>query len=604
MMKNTKSILLVALLVCGVSLVSCQEDLLENEIKSRLTDGTQWATESNADIFLNDIYHTISNRWNSPENLDNFTDDNDAGFYWRSYSWKQGIVDPTVLNGAPMDQQYNGGAFTSTTNHATDFATWGAAYNKIRRCNLFIKKINENAANFSPDFVKKRTDEARFLRAFFYSELWLHLGGLPIITEVLDRGTMSEEQLYNSRKTFGETFDFITSELEALVNNKNLAVKYKKADANAGRATLGAALALKGWLELYAASPTFNTTSSPAGADPNKLISFGNNDPNRWKKAAETNKKFMDTYGGTYALFPALPTLWFESNEYNSEVIWDRQIVAYVMGSNYEQYGGPVWINGVYYTWGNYDPTQELVDQFAMANGKVISDPTSGYDPQKPYVNREKRFYDFIVYDGAPYKQDWMATTDTIFTRIDKVKPSKNQIDFGTDDVGNTGYYFKKKINPLLPRGGSSSGQNYVFYRYAEVLLNYAEAQNEFSGPDASVYQAVNAIRQRSSLPALATGLSKDDMRAAIRRERRVELCFEQKRFYDIIRWGIAEDVMNKDLHGMKITNSSPADNRGKWVYEVVGLNHPHVFNKKMYMNPIPQSVIDQNSKIKQNPGY
>ncbi len=595
---------MTAVLACGLSMVSCQENFLDNEIKTRLTDGTQWATEGNADIFLNDIYNTISNRWNSPENLDNFTDDNDAGFYWRSYSWKQGIVDPTVLNGAPMDQQYNGGAVTNTSNHATDFATWGAAYNKIRRCNLFIQKVNENAANFSPAYIKKRIDEVRFIRAFFYSELWMHLGGLPIITDVLDRGTMTDEQLYNSRKTFEETFKFITSELESIVNNKNLPAKYKKTDANAGRSTLGAALALKGWLELYAASPTFNTANSPAGADPNKLISFGNNDPTRWKKAAETNKKFMDDFGGTYALFPTLPTLWFESNEYNSEVIWDRQVVAYVMGSNYEQYGGPVWINGVYYTWGNYDPTQELVDQFAMANGKLISDPTSGYDPQKPYVNREKRFYDFIVYDGAPYKQDWMATTDTIFTRIDKVKPSKNQIDFGTDDVGNTGYYFKKKINPLLPRGGASSGQNYVFYRYAEVLLNYAEAQNEFSGPDASVYQAVNAIRQRSSIPALATGLSKEEMRAAIRRERRIELCFEQKRFYDIIRWGIAEDVMNKDLHGMKITNSSPADNRGKWVYEVVGLNHPHVFTKKMYMNPIPQSVIDQNAKIKQNPGY
>ena len=550
-MKQTKSIFLAILIACGLGTVSCQEDFLENEIKNRLTDETQWATESNADIFLNDIYHAISNRWNSPENLDNFTDDNDAGFYWRSYSWKQGIVDPTVLNGAPMDQQYNAGAFTSTTNHATDFATWGAAYNKIRRCNLFIQKVTENAANFSPDYVKKRTDEARFLRAFFYSELWMHLGGLPIITNVLDRGTMTEEQLYNTRNTFEETFKFITTELESIVSNKNLVAKYKKSDTNAGRATLGAALALKGWLELYAASPTFNTANSPAGADPNKLISFGNNDPNRWKKAAETNKKFMDDFGGTYGLFPTLPSLWFESNEYNSEVIWDRQIVAFVMGSNYEQYGGPVWINGVYYTWGNYDPTQELVDQFAMANGKLMTDPTSGYDPQKPYVNREKRFYDFIVYDGAPYKQDWMAKTDTIFTRIDKVRPSKNQIDFGTDDVGNTGYYFKKKINPLQPRGGSSSGQNYVFYRYAEVLLNYAEAQNEFSGPDASVYQAVNAIRQRSSLPALATGLSKNDMRAAIRRERRVELCFEQKRFYDIIRWGIAEDVMNNH-HGIK----------------------------------------------------
>jgi hypothetical protein len=198
-----------------------------------------------------------------------------------------------------------------------------------------------------------------------------------------------------------------------------------------------------------------------------------------------------------------------------------------------------------------------------------------------------------------------MAKTDTIFTSIDKLKPSKNQIDFGTDDVGNTGYYFKKKINPLKPRGGAQSGQNYVYYRYAEVLLNYAEAQNEAAGPDASVYmrRSMRSAKVRIC-PNLPAGLTKESMRQAIRRERRVELCFEAKRFYDIVRWVIAEDVMNKDFHGMKITNTSPADNKGKWLYEVVGLNHPHVFTKKMYMNPVPQPVVDQNKKVLQNPGY
>jgi len=93
-------------------------------------------------------------------------------------------------------------------------------------------------------------------------------------------------------------------------------------------------------------------------------------------------------------------------------------------------------------------------------------------------------------------------------------------------------------------------------------------------------------------------------MRAVIRNERRVELCFENKRFYDIIRWGIAMDVMNKDNHGMKITNTVPSNNSGVWKYEVVPLNHPHVFSQKMYINPIPQNVIDQNPNIKQNPNY
>lgn len=592
--KMKKISIKIGLGILLVSAFACKKDFLENTEKTRLTDETQWQTEVNADIFLNDIYANLSNKWNSPDNLDNFTDDNDAGFYWQSYSWKQGIVDPTVNGGTPM----------GNTGNAVNYANWTSGFLKIRATNLFIQKIKENAANFSEAYTKKRVDEARFLRAYYYSELFMHLGGLPIITEVVDRNKMDSSEIYKARSTFEETFNFITGELNEIVNNNALPVKYKNGDNDAGRATLGAALALKGWLELYVASPAFNAATPAVGADPNKVAGFGNYDASRWAKAAATNKQFMDNFGGSYSLFSDLNALWWEKNEYNSEIIWDRQVVPIIMGSNYEQYGGPVWINGVYYTWGNYDPTQELVDQFAMANGKPITDPTSGYDPQNPYVNREKRFYDFIVYDGAPYKQDWMEKTDTIYTRIDKVRPSKNQIDFGTDDVSNTGYYFKKKINPLKPRGGAASGQNYVYYRFAEVVLNYAEAQNEAVGPDASVYAAINKIRNRSNLPDLPAGLSQDEMRQAIYRERRVELTFEGKRFYDIIRLKLAQDVMNKDLHGMMITNTSPADNAGKWTYQVIGLNHPHVFTQKMYLNPIPQTVRDQNKKIVQNPGY
>jgi hypothetical protein len=594
-MNNINKLLIkVCLALVLVTTFSCKKDFLDNTEKTRLIDATQWQSEGNADIFLNDIYNDLSNKWNSPDNLDNFTDDNDAGFYWQSYSWKQGIVDPTVNGGTPM----------GNTDNQVNYANWTSGFLKIRECNLFIQKLKENAKNFSATYLKKRIDEARFLRAYFYSELFMHLGGLPITLEVLDRSTMDSSQIYKARNTFEETFNFIIGQLDSVVNNNALAIKYKNGDNDAGRATLGAASALKGWLSLYVASPAFNAPTPAAGNDPNKVAGFGNFDAARWARAAAANKKFIDTYGGTYNLFPDLNALWWEKNEYNSEIIWDRQVVPVIMGSNYEQYGGPVWINGVYYTWGNYDPTQELVDQFMMANGKPISDPASGYDPQNPYVGREKRFYDYIVYDGAPYKQDWMDKTDTIYMRIDKVHPSKNQLDFGTDDVGNTGYYFKKKINPLQPRGGASSGENYVYYRYAEVLLNYAEAQNEAVGPDASVYAAINQIRKRSNLPDLATGLSQAAMRTAIYNERRVELCFEAKRFYDIIRWKIAQDVMNKDLHGMMITNSSPADNSGRWVYQVIGLNHPHVFTQKMYLNPIPQTVIDQNKKIVQNPGY
>ena len=598
-MKTNKNYFLLygCILLLAAGLYSCKKDFLDNTDKTKLTDDTQWASEGNADIFLNDIYNNLPDMYNSPENLDNFTDDNDAGFYYGSWNFKQGIVNPA----STYYVIWGGDAGTADISRFN----WTDAYTTIRKCNLFVQKIAENRKNFSDDWYNKRLDEVRFLRAFYYSNLFLHLGGVPIITEPQTREDSTT--LFKARNTYEETFNFLVSSLDTVVNDKYLAVKYNQGDANAGRATLGAALMLKGWLQLNAASPAYNSATAPGGPDPNKIAGFGNVDDSRWATAAATFKKFIDEYGNgsPYGLFPEDSTLWFEANEYNSEVIWDRQYVPTTMGSTFEQYGGPVWINGAYYTWGNYDPTQELVDQFFMANGKPITDPTSGYDPQNPYKNRERRFYKWIVYDGAPYKMDWMSKEDTIYTRIDQVHPSKNQIDFASDDVGNTGYYFKKKLNPLVrPGGGPASGANYIYFRYTEVLLGYAEAQNEATGPDASIYDAINKIRERSDLPPLPDGLTQAQMRDAIHHERRVELCFENKRFYDIIRWKIADQVMNVDKHAMKITNTSPANNSGVWKYEVVPLNHPHTFNMKMYLTPIPQPVIAQNPKLVQNPGY
>jgi hypothetical protein len=597
---NKYTAILSSCLLLLLSYTSCNKTL-ENVDKTRLTEISQWASEGNADIFLNDIYNNLPSMYNSPENLDNYTDDNDAGYYYPSWRYKDGQLDPASTNYSI----WGGSAGVASI----DRFNWGACYTTIRKCNTFIQKATENKTNFSSDWFNKRIDEVRFLRAFYYSILFQNIGGLPIITEPQSR-TDAEDVLYKARSTYEETLNFIVASLDTVVNNGYLAVKYNRSDANAGRATLGAALMLKGWLQLYTASPAYNAATPAAGTDPNKIAGFGNEDPQRWKTAAATFKQFIDKYGSSYGLFNApdsnMGALWYEANEYNPEVIWDRQYTAATMGSSFEQYGGPVWILGAYYTWGNYDPTQELVDQFFMANGKPITDPTSGYDPQKPYVGREKRFYDWIVYDGAPYKADWMTKQDTIFTRIDLVNPSKNQIDFASDDVGNTAYYFKKKINPLVRPGGNpaQSGANYIFYRYAEVLLGYAEAQNEAVGPDASVYDAINKIRSRAGLPDLAAGLSQSQMRDAIRHERRVELCFENKRFYDIIRWKTIADVLSVDRHAMKITNTVPSDNSGVWKYEVVPLNHPHTFLQKQYLHPIPQPILAQNPKLVQNPGY
>jgi hypothetical protein len=591
-------------ILLSVASTSCDtEEFLENVNKATLSDQTQWASETNADIFLNDIYSEIPNKWNETENLDYYSDDYNISHYYTASNWRIGI---TLVPGTPQSNPWGG------THGPTNGYNWSNFFTKIRKCNTFLQKITENKANFSEAYFNKRMDEVRFIRAFFYSEFFVHMGGLPIITKPLDRNTMTEDEILTPRATFEQTFNFIVGELESIVNNKYLDVKYSGGARDAGRATLGAALALKGWVELFGASPLFNT-ASPYLSDPGKFVHFGNYDASRWTKAAATNKKFIDEYGNgkNYELFNDLSNFWRASNEYNSEVIWDRQVMANIpgMGSSYEQRGGVTYIFGEYRTWGNYNPTQELVDAFSMANGKAITDPTSGYDPQKPYVNREKRFYDFIVYDGAPYKMDWMPRTDTIYTRIDLLHPNpdrSNIIDLaGKNDIGDSGYYQKKKLNKDAAPGGDASGQNFVFLRYAEVLLNYAEAQNEAAGPDASVYEAINKIRRRSELPDLQPGLSKDQMRETIYRERRVELCFEDKRFLDNKRLAKAAERMGKPRHNMVIRNTRPETNTGVWVYSVEPeIKYVAKFELKQYMNPIPQSVIDQNPKISQNPGY
>jgi starch-binding outer membrane protein, SusD/RagB family len=600
--KIFKNITFTGLILIGIS--ACDTaDFLEKTNKTQVTDATLWAGEGNADLALNYVYGLLPNQCGDALQLEEFTDNSIITVYYTAWNWKNGIINaPNTYFG-----DWSGQCGPAHLWH------WQQTYSVIRRLNVFIQKVNENAVNFSEEYLGKRIDEARFLRAFFYSELFMRVGGLSIITVPQDRTIMTEDELYIPRSTFEETLKFLVDELTDIVNNGNLPVKYNQGDPNAGRATLGAALALKGWLQLFAASPAYNS-SSPAvpNSDDNKdLQSFASPDPARWAAAAATNKQFIDTYGhlgsGEYGLFPRMSEFWWEENEYNSEVVWERQHVTSILPNRYNEYGGPLFVDGRVISWGNYNPTQDLIDEYQMADGKDINDPTSGYDDQNPYVGREKRFYDFIVYDGAPYYQAWMPKPETIYTRIDKVNPSPNQIDFEFNDQNHSGYWCIKKLDHLHA-SSNEGGMNQIYYRYAEVVLNYAEAQNEAVGPDASVYEAINAIRTRpgTDLPELQSGLSKDQMREAIYHERRIELAFENKRLFDL--WRLKNlEALNADPKGMKIYNSVPNDNSGVWVYEPFSLGelgYPHNLEQKQYFNPIPQTVIERNNKIKQNWGY
>lgn len=551
---NIKTLSALLLIVSMMGSYSCKKSLdesLDVIPHDRLTDVTVWTDEGTADLFLNDIYGQLpdGNNWYDP--FDNWSDNSICAFGWplSRTEAQQANYTPSTLafwTGLPFD--------------------WGTNYSNIRKTNLFISKVT--ASGLSDDYKKKRLAEARFLRAYFYHLLWMSYGGVPIITDPLNVSTQGDS-IFHARNTFDETFKFITDELGAIANDL-------PETNEPGRITQGAALTLKGWCELFA---------------------------HKYTDAAATNKQIIDNLGNgkVYDLFPDYGTLFMPEGNANTEGIFYRQYIPRVKGGRYEGYNATTFTQGGAETsWGGVDPTQELVDDYEMDNGLPISDPASGYNAQNPYVHREKRFYESIVYDGSFWYDGIIYTRQGI--------GSPNEIDLSDhNDATQTGYYLRKRCNDKITLGsdnwdGASGGQNYYYFRYAEVLLNYAEAQNEAIGPDASVYDAINKVRSRAELPALPAGLSQDAMRTAIWRERRVELAFEDKRWWDLIRWNIAHINLNTQLHGIAITTGTG----GTLIYTPVTVpGGDRKFDaSKNNLFPIPQSALDQNKKLTQNPGY
>jgi hypothetical protein len=242
---------------------------------------------------------------------------------------------------------------------------------------------------------------------------------------------------------------------------------------------------------------------------------------------------------------------------------------------------------------GKTNPTQELVNEYEMYNGKMISEPGSGYTPANPYYNRDPRFPGTIFFDGLYWLTRKVQTYDG---GLDRPKGYGN----ASSGETRTGYYMRKFLTGSSNETAyTANNHNFPIFRYAEVLLNYAEAQNEINGPDATVYNAINAIRGRVGMPALPTGLSQTDMRIRIRHERRVELAFESHRFFDIRRWKIAENVLNDSLHGIQGTLNGTTVTYREVSVATSGFSAP-----KMYLYPIPYKEVVSNNNMIQNPNW
>lgn len=562
---------LILLIVAG-SLSSCKKDgNLTVHNLGAVSSVTTWSSTSTADLFLNDIYNSLP-------------DDNGFDFdpyeNWSDNSMNGGgnwVISATLINNMPnlnassdLVQWY--GSWMLPTN-------WGGLYGGIRKCNVFISNVAASAS-LPASYKAGRLGEAHMLRAYFYHLLWMNYGGVPIIT-VPDNINTQGDSIFHPRASFDDTYNFIVNDLDSSIT----LLPANSGNSGNGRVTQGAAMTLKGWVQLYYASPLNNPS----------------NDVSRWASAAATNKAVM---GMGYALYPSYPGLFLTTGNSNNEGILYREYFPVTKGSSNISAQGPSYIaNGLWFSWGTVNPTQELVDDYAMENGKSIHDIGSGYDPANPYNKREPRFYQSVLSNGSTFNGYSFTSylgTDAGGNIADN--PLDISDNFGTT---NTGYALRKRMDTTVNMfQGSASSQNWYYFRYAEVLLNYAEAQNEAVGPDASVYAALDLIRSRAGVPAISMvypGITQDSMRQVIRRERRIELAFEDKRWPDLLRWKLAEVNLNSTSHAMSIAYSG-----GVWTYTVVpAARGGRAFDKtKNYLLPIPQSALDQNPKLKQNPGY
>lgn len=552
----------VALLLLGLD--ACKKDgFLNVPDKGTLTNQSTFSSQDNADLFVNDIYQNLPDGNNNDENLDQYTEDDFCG---ANYMTGQATVRANAINP------------TNVPNGPSNMFNWTTNYNVIRKCNVFLQNAALNKSVYDPTWYMQRVGEVHFLRALFYTFLYTNYGGVPLISVPLDNQTMDSTQLFYPRSTADQTVTYIVADCDSA------AAALPPTATQSGRASQGAALTLKGWVQLFYASQLSNPS----------------NDLTRWAAAAATELQVMNL--GIYSLFQdgagtGFRDQFLQQNNWNPEQIFARGYAVPNHGHKREGILGPTIVGGTEQAWGNLAPTQNLVDDYEMDNGMPITNSASGYDPTHPYTGREARFYQTIVYDSSI----WQGYQ--ILTSIG----GNNQIDLGaTSDISNTGYYGKKtldsSINGQLSLGQSPNTSNYTIFRFADVLLSYAEAQNEAAGPDPTVYNAVNQVRARVFLPPVPTGISQDSMRTVIRRERRVELAFEDKRWFDIRRWDITtkgEAVLTNPDYGMEIT---PQPNGTLTYQKVVIFNNS--FSEYMNWLPIPQSVMDQNPQLVQNPGY
>lgn len=476
--------------------------------------------------------------------------------------------------------------------------SWTTSWANIRRVNVFLSHIKTTP--LSASLQTRLSGEARFLRAWYYFILLKHYGGIPLIGDVVYTAT---DNISGKRATYEACVNYIESECNAAANMLPLV----QSGLDYGRITKGACLALKSRLLLYAASPLFNgRTDLLDKPELLGIVGYPTFDATRWNKAAQAAADVIAL--NQYSLLDLPPGPGGAAGYGFQRVFVTRKnseyILAAMAGNNrtLEAIWDPPSRTGSGSSW----PYQELVDAFGTINGKPITTDIvsatnpKGFDATNPYANRDPRMSWTILFNGGTR----LNTSKTVTPVYTYQGPANVQDGY---PITKTGYYLRKMLddNTIASATSSTTERCFPLIRYAEILLNYAEASNE-AGDINTAYTQIEAIRERAGiLPGdgkygLAANLSKDDMRAVIQNERRVELAIEEHRYWDVRRWRIAENVSNKPLHGMQITPNGS----GGYTYTLTTIRTPVFTSPKWYLWPIPQGEVNKSLDLVQNPGW
>jgi hypothetical protein len=602
--------------VISLILMSCNKDLTLTPLGSVTDDAVFSSTDAGLmRAFVNNIYQGIPDGYNWSM-LSSVTDEShmNAGGWAGMSSIMKSQLTPSNLSA------FSAGGYYGLYN-------WASAYQKIRAVNLFFSKVD--ASPIDMDTKNELKGEVFFLRAYLYHNLVAMYGGVPIITKA-----------YSLTDSFTIARDNYADCIEFISNNCDSAAKYLPiAQSEVGRATQGAALALKSRTLLYAASDLYNTPSNWSNYAHPELVGYTSASASerqaRWQKAKDAAKAVIDS--GQYSLYKPDPADQAEAadNYYRlflsmitSEDIFSRYYTTNISGA-WTTYNPGIFHNPCgYHGWGTEAPTQQMVDEYEMNDGSAFSWSNPAH-AAAPYENRDPRFYATVLYDGAYWRTRPTDVSGDPYGKIQTgyfyrlVINADNSVDtilvggldtgakVGGVDTWNaslTGYYLKKGVDASIDPVATKQAYPWRFMRYTEVLLNYAEACIGL-GEETEARTYINKIRKRAGMPDIST--TGTALVNSLQHERKIELAFEELRYFDIRRWMICDKVY-EDVHGVNIlygtkqtATTTSAYGSGTPIYSVTNSGiDTRAWDPKSYFLPITIDEMNKNYKLVQNPGY